>query len=144
MNLLKLTPSQEETVRHQFDSFCKKILREEARNYAKHIAWRSEHEISLSSLSEEEQNRLYVLDEYPSEQFPFRVQEHNILIHDEKLADALNKLSSEKRSIVLLAYALGMTDQRIADELGMVRYTVQRRRAQTLKELKKELEKTGW
>ena len=72
------------------------------------------------------------------------MQEHNILIHDEKLADALNKLSCEKRSIVLLAYALGMTDQRIADELGMVRYTVQRRRAQTLKELRKELEKMGW
>ena len=51
--LLELTPSQKKTVRHQFDNFCKKVLREEARNYAKHIAWRSEHEVSLSELSEE-------------------------------------------------------------------------------------------
>ena len=27
--LLELTPSQKKTVRHQFDSFCRKVLREE-------------------------------------------------------------------------------------------------------------------
>ena len=58
---MELTPSQKKTVRHQFDNFCKKVLREEARNYAKHIAWRSEHEVSLSELSE----RLSSSDEQP-------------------------------------------------------------------------------
>ena len=67
MKLLELTPSQKKTVRHQFDNFCKKVLREEARNYAKHIAWRSEHEVSLSELSEEQINRAYILDEHPSD-----------------------------------------------------------------------------
>lgn len=50
------------------------------------------------------------------------------------------KLSEKKRDIILLAYFLDMTDQEIADKLDMVRYTVQRRRAKSLKELKKELE----
>lgn len=77
---MELTPSQKKTVRHQFDSFCRKVLREEARD--------------------------------------------------------------DKRDIVLLAYFLDMTDQEIADKLDMVRRTVQYKRAQSLKELKKEMEVT--
>ena len=77
---MELTPSQTETARHEFDSFCRKVLREEARD--------------------------------------------------------------DKRDIVLLAYFLDMTDQEIADKLDMVRRTVQYKRAQSLKELKKEMEVT--
>ena len=56
--LLELTPSQKKTVRHQFDSFCRKVLREEARDYERHIAWRSDHEVSLSELSEEQKRQM--------------------------------------------------------------------------------------
>lgn len=71
---MELTPSQKKTVRHQFDSFCRKVLREEARDYERHIAWRSNHEVSLSELSEEQERQMYVLDEYPSEQTHFHVR----------------------------------------------------------------------
>ena len=78
--------------------------------------------------------------EYPCERFCFQVQGYNIPIRNEILANALVKLSEKKRDIILLAYFLDMTDQEIADKLDMVRYTVQRRRAKSLKELKKEME----
>ena len=81
-----------------------------------------------------------VLDEYPCERFCFQVQGYTIPIRSEILANALVKLSEKKRDIILLAYFLDMTDQEIADKLDMVRYTVQRRRAKSLKELKKEME----
>lgn len=123
---MELTPSQKKTVRHQFDSFCRKVLREEARDYIRHIAWLSDHEVSLSELSEEQMTQLYVLDEYPSEHFHFQGQDFSIAVSDEKLADVLNALPDEKRDIVLLSYFLDMTDQEIADKLNMVRYTVQR------------------
>ena len=55
---------------------------------------------------------------------------------------ALAVLPDDKRDIVLLAYFLDMTDQEIADKLDMVRRTVQYKRAQSLKELKKEMEVT--
>lgn len=139
---MELTPSQKKTVRHQFDSFCRKVLREEARNYERHIAWRSDHEVSLSELSEEQERQMYVLDEYPSEQTHFRVQGYDVAIENEDLANALTVLPDDKRDIVLLAYFLDMTDQEIADKLDMVRRTVQYKRAQSLKELKKEMEVT--
>ena len=88
--LLELTPSQKKTVRHQFDSFCRKVLREEARDYERHIAWRSNHEVSLSELSEEQERQMYVLDEYPSEQTHFHVQGYDVAIENEDLANALN------------------------------------------------------
>lgn len=137
---MELTPSQKKTVRHQFDSFCKKVLREEARDYFKQLARRSEQEASLSELSEEQLERLYVLDEYPSEATHFDVQGYDVAVSDEKLADALSALPDDRRDIVLLAYFLDMTDQEIADKLDMVRRTVQYRRTSSLKEMKRRME----
>lgn len=137
---MKLTPPQKKTVRHQFDSFCKKVLRGEVRDYAKHIAWRSEHEVSLSELSEEQINCAYVLDEYPSDYTQFDVQGYSVTVYDDCLAQALAGLSDEKRSILLLSYFLDMTDREIADKLNMVRGTVQRRRILSLKEMKRRME----
>lgn len=140
MKLLELTPSQKKTVRHQFDSFCKKVLREEARDYAKHIAWLSEHEVSLSELSKEQIERAYTLDEHPSDYALFNVHGFSIIVHNDRLAHALAGLSDEKRDILLLSYFLDMTDGEIADKLNTVRYTVQRRRVTSLKEMKRRLE----
>lgn len=135
---MELTPSQKKTVRHQFDSFCRKVLREEARDYERHIAWRSDHEVSLSELSEEQERQMYVLDEYPSEQTHFHVRGYDVAIENEDLANALTVLPDDKRDIVLLVHFLDMTDQEIADKLDMMRRTVQYKRAQSLKELKKK------
>ena len=137
---MELTSSQKKTVRHQFDSFCKKVLREEARDYAKQIAWRSEHEVSLSELSEEQLNSAYILDEYPSENSQFDVYGHSITVHDDRLAQALTGLTDEKRDIVLLAYFLDMTDQEIAEKLNSVRSTIQYKRTSSLKEMKRRME----
>ena len=88
--LLELPPPQKKTIRHQFDSFCRKVLREEACDYERHIAWRSAHEISLSELSEEQERQMYMLDEYPSEQTHFHVRGYDVAIKNEDLANALN------------------------------------------------------
>ena len=138
--LLELTPSQKKTVRHQFDSYCRKVLREEARDYMRSLVRKGEREVALSELSEEQMVRLYVSDEYPSEQFHFDVQGYDIAVKDEKLAEALASLSDDKRDIILLAYFLDMTDQEIASKLNVVRRTVQYRRASSLKEMKQRME----
>ena len=137
---MELTPSQKKTVRHQFDSFCRKVLREEARDYLRELMRRAAHEVPLSELSEEQMERLYALDEYPSEAIHFDVQGYDVAINNEKLADALTALPDDKRDIVLLAYFLDMTDREIADKLNMVRYTIQRKRVKSLKEMKQRLE----
>ena len=137
---MELTPSQKKTVQHQFDSYCKKILKCECKDYFRHISWRAEHEVSFSELSEEFLEQLYMHDNYPAEYCCFQVQNYAVEIKDENLALALQMLPEDKREIVLLAYFLDMTDQEIANQLQAVRRTVQYKRANSLKEIKKRME----
>lgn len=104
---------------------------------------RAAHEVSLSELSEEQMERLYVLDEYNPEAIHFDVQGYDIVINDGNLADALTALPEEKRDIVLLSYFLDMNDQEIAEKMNLVRRTVQYKRTSSLKEMKQRLEVVG-
>ena len=106
---MKLSPSQMKTVRHQFDSFCRKVLREESRNYKKQLVRRAEKEINLSELSETELSQLYVMDEYPSDSTFFDVLDYRVAVKDARLADALAALPSKKRDVLLLSYFLDMS-----------------------------------
>ena len=45
---------RKQTVRHQFDSFCKMVLHGEKVNYEKEMEYQRRHEISLSQVPEEE------------------------------------------------------------------------------------------
>lgn len=61
------------------------------------------------------------------------------MIDNELVADAFSSLSKDAQSILILRCVLDMTDQEIADLMGMSRSAVQRRRAKTLKELRTKL-----
>lgn len=138
--LLKLSPYQKKTVRHQFDSLCRKVLRDESRNYKKQLARRAEKEANFSGLSEVELNQLYVMDEYPSDSTYFDVLDYQIAVKDGRLAEALAALPSKKRDVILLSYFLDMTDTEIAEKLEVVGSTIHRRRTSSLEELKLRLE----
>ena len=58
----------EEHKRHAFDSFCKKVLRNEARDYYDEMKRQRDREVSFSELSAQEMDMLFVMDKYPSEQ----------------------------------------------------------------------------
>jgi RNA polymerase sigma factor (sigma-70 family) len=137
---LELTPSQKKTVRHQFDSFCRKVLREEARDYIRAIKKLAEREVSFSELSEEQMERLCVQDKYPSEQHHFDVQGYHVVIEDNRLAEALSSLSDEQRDIVLLSYFLDMNDREISERLNIVRSTVQYRRTSSITKMRERME----
>ena len=137
---MKLSPSQMKTVRHQFDSICRKVLRDESRNYKKQLARRAEKEINLSELSEAELGQLYAMDEYPSDSTCFDVLEYRVAVKDDRLAEALAALPSKKRDVILLSYFLDMNDTEIAEKLNVVGATIHYRRTSSLKELKLRLE----
>lgn len=137
---MKLLPSQMKTVRHQFDSICRKVLRDESRNYKKQLARRAEKETNLSELSEAELGQLYAMDEYPSDSTYFDVLEYRVGVKDERLAEALAALPSKKRDVILLSYFLDMNDTEIAEKLKVVGATIHYRRTSSLKELKLRLE----
>ena len=137
---MKLTQTEMETIRRQFDSRCRKILREESYSIRKRIARRSEKEVSLSWMTGKELNRFPVMDEYPSDLFFFDAVDYRIPVRDEQLATALAALPEKKRDVILLAFFLDMKDTEIAAKLKVVSSTIHRRRISSLEELKRRLE----
>ena len=137
---MTLSSSQIKTVRHQFDSFCKKVLREESRDYERQLAHILEREITFSDLSESILSRIGVMDEYPSDHTYFDVLDYRVAVRNNQLAKALASLPSKKRDVVLLAFFLDINDDEIAEKFNVVRTTIQRRRTSSLAELKSRLE----
>ena len=134
----KSSSNDELTIRNQFDRICKLALKGEAVDYYRHIAYRQEHEVLLSELSQKEQNRLFTVDEYKAENKCFQVLGYDIEVKDALLAEAIQSLSEKKRKVVLLSYFMDMSDAEIARVMNLVRSTVLGHRRRSL-ELMKEI-----
>ncbi|MBC1501245.1 sigma-70 family RNA polymerase sigma factor [Listeria weihenstephanensis] len=121
---------------HTFDTFCKKIIKNELFNFYTEINRRKLNEVSIDQM----QFLNYISDprliyDAPKE-FVFMVNETEIVVKDEQLGEALNLLSEDKRNIVLLAYFLNLSDVEIATKLGTSTRRLNRIRHKILVELK--------
>ena len=132
----------EETIRHRFDSFCKKALKGEVIDYERHMAYRRKYEISLSELSEQELRKLCTTDEYTLESYQFNALGYDIEVKDALIAEALQSLTEKKRNVILLSYFMNMSDAEIAREMNLVRSTIHEHRRRSLEQMKKIMEGT--
>ena len=128
--------SHEEHIRHTFDAFCKKVLRNESRDYLDELARQRNREISFSDLPVEVMEQLSVCDDYFADDRTFDVLGNTVQIASDELAEAIAALPKQKRDIILLSYFLDMPDGEIAKALNMVRSSVAYRRSATLKLLR--------
>ena len=124
----------------QFDSFCKTILKNHARNYEKQLRRSSRRECFWEDVYKDFKLQQYFSVPEYEETYVFRVMNMDIRVENFLLGAALEKLDNDRRDIVLLSYFLEMTDQEIAKCLNLIRRTVSYRRGTTLKQLKKILE----
>lgn len=132
--------SHEEHIQHTFDAFCKKVLRNEARDYLDELARKRNREISFSDLPVEVMEQLSICDIYFVEKQSFGVLDYRVHIDNDELAEAIAALPAQKRDIILLSYFLDMPDSEIAKALNMVRSSVAYRRSATLKLLRELME----
>ena len=127
-------PEFEKTIVHQFDSFCREAIRRGAGNAFRVAENRRKHQILLDDL-DEIASELVSADEYPSTCEVYRVMDQEIAIHNEKLANALNRLAATRCEILLMAFFLEMTDNEIALVLQIPRRTVNYQRNVALQQL---------
>jgi RNA polymerase sigma factor (sigma-70 family) len=132
--------SHEQDKRHAFDSFCKKILKHEARDYYDELKRQRNREVSFSELSAKEMDQLYTEDKYFVTEQIFNVLGLDVIVTDDVIAGALESLPERKRDIILLSYFLELSDREIGDKLNMLRSTVQYQRTSTLRQLKNFME----
>lgn len=123
-----------QTIQNQFDCYCKKVIRFQARNHYAQNSQRRKRGISFEEI--EGYLRLESMKDPFSMECFFKVLDYDILVRDSSIASALDELPKKKRDIILLHYYLDMSDGSIADRLGMARRTVQYQRTRALKEMK--------
>lgn len=126
----------------KFDSFCKTVPRNFARDWYRAKQRHHATEVLFSELPngqlfEPIHNDLIC----PLEQYRFDDLELPISINNDALAQALRQLSQRKRKIVLLFYFCDWTDQQIGERFHVARSTIQAARTKTLKEMRELLEK---
>ena len=136
----KSSSGRNETNQKLFDSYCKRILKNEAIDCFREIQKHRQREIFFSKLSEKEWKQLYMEDEYDLDTCTFRVLGYDVEVKDALIAETLNLLSDKKREVVLLAYFLDMSDTEIAKLLNLRQSTIHYHRTSSLKSLKEFLE----
>ncbi len=127
-----------EKIEHEFDYFCKRVLKNEARDYYRKI--NRLNEVSISLLSHAELEGLSVLPKVDIYCEKFEVDGIVVTVTDYDLVQCLKQLPDKQRNIILLYYFLEMTDDEIARKLETVRQTVQYRRHASLKLMKRIIE----
>lgn len=136
---MKLSDQEKAIVQRKFCCYCIKVLHGEALNYLNEIKNLQEHEICFSELMQEEWNQLKVMDDF-LEISCFPVLGMDVQVKNAEISEALKKLPEKKRTIILMAYFLDMTEQEIAECLNLVQSTVHYHKADSLRILKKIME----
>ena len=124
-----------EHIRHTFDAFCKKVIRNAARDIFRRLARQAGREISLSDLPENGANIAAAMDEYFEEERQFEALGFTVAIKSEILAEALRLLPERQREIIMRYYFLGMSDREIGETDGAALRTVNYQRNAALKKL---------
>lgn len=80
-------------------------------------------------------------DEYFSDKHIFEICGVKVSVSDSDLADAVCKLTEDKRNIILLSYFAGLSDVEIGQRFNTIPQTIFSRRKRSLKLLQGILEK---
>lgn len=115
-----------------FDCYCKRVIKNETRKFYNELKRQKSREVLYCELTEQERKQLFTHDIYFKEDNAFSVFEYRIYLCDSSLADALKTLPEQKRTIILLYYLIGLTDNEIGKRLLMQRATVQYNRKRAL------------
>lgn len=81
--------NHKQSKRHAFDSFCKKLLKNEARDYYDELKRQRRKEKTFSDLSAKEMKPLYTVDKYFITEQIFNVLGLDVIVTDDVIAEAL-------------------------------------------------------
>jgi RNA polymerase sigma factor (sigma-70 family) len=136
-----LTQREFQTYQEQtFDSYINKLIKNESKDAKKAIARRSEREISLSQLMQDELAQIATTDTYDLENATFHVKGDSVIVHDVLLGQAIAALPPQRRDVILLSYFMGQNDPQIGTLLHLEPQTIRYRRQTALQRLKEILE----
>ena len=96
--------SFEKAIRLQFDCLICKVIDCTVKNYNREIGRRAKHERPFCEVLEIEYACVGTTDEYSTEFMAFQVFGSEVRVHDERLGEAIMKLSEKQRNILLIPF----------------------------------------
>ena len=135
--------NHEERVQLVFDSYIKRILKDESNGLKRQLARRVKRleYFPFSEMTDRDMASAASTDRYFADDYVFEILGESVEVSDAGLAEALSGLTAEKREIVLMKFFFEMTDREIAEKLDKARRTVASHRANALLELRKLIER---
>ena len=98
----------EKSIQHQFDAYCKKVLRNEITSIRKRNTNIKYNEEPLTDSTEGKYSQTHF-----DEQDVYFLFGMEILISDQKLSTAIDHLSEIRRKVILLYYFAGFNNRRL-------------------------------
>ena len=127
-----------------FDSFCKTVIRNEARNIKKQYARLRERQVSLTELPESALTSFQAKNTSIENSEVFLALGMELLVENLDVAEAIHQLSEPKRKIILLYYFAGFNDREIGEVIGMSVGGVWYQRRKAEEELRKYSEEKSY
>ena len=124
-----------------FDTYCKKVMRNKARDILRRAAALHRREIAYCEAAPCDLARMSARDAYFRSTAWIGIEAigAEVQVVDADVADALLALGQPGRDIVLLSYFLDLRDGQIAALVGMPRSTIQYHRAAALRAMRRAL-----
>ena len=133
-----------EHIEYTFAAFCKVVLHNAAMTAYRDFGRKQKREVSLEYLMSETSFEPFTTDTY-FEQYDrptvFVAKGQKIVVASKRLADALSKLTKQRRNVLFLYFFFGYTDTQIGKEYGRSRSTANYWKLAALKQLRKEMER---
>lgn len=136
-----MNDSVKKLIQCTFDSYCRTVIRNEARNIQKQYKRFRERQFPLNELTEREFEELSYVDLNIENSKVFFTCGMEILVANPELTEAISKLPDELKRIVLLFYYAGFNDREIGEPMGLSAGSIWYQRKKAVKELKCSLEK---
>ena len=123
----------------RFDSFCKRVVRNERRNYDRAEETRGKYEEMYFQYA----SKSYVVDKSPSDELLVQAGQHWAAVDTEQVQSALYTLPENQRKAIILCYWEGWDDSRIANYFELVPRTIRKWRKSSLNQIRCCLERGG-
>lgn len=134
-----------EHIEYTFAAFCRVVLHNAAMTAYRDFGRKQKREVSLEYLISETPFEAFTMDTY-FERYDqptiFVVKGQEIVVASKRLADALLKLSEQRRHVLFLYCFFGYTDAQVGKEYGRSRSTANYWKLAALKQLRKEMERS--
>ena len=134
------SPEFEEHIQYAFEAFCKKLLKNRARNLHRKLNTQEGREITMSCLPAESVIEPSYEDKYGLSE-PISYGKATIYLDNPQLRAALASLLPKYREVLLLSYFIEYSDAEIGVQLGIPTSTVSGRRRAALRKLKEKMGK---